>query len=142
MFIVNVEGAIFHEGKWLLIKRGQNEDHAPGALSLIGGKVDIEGATYDILEKTLKREVFEEVGVTIKDEMKYVYSSSFIADDHTAVINIVFLCEIEQGEPYQKSSEEVEEILWLSTDEVLGRIESPPWLKESITRANKLLNKD
>jgi hypothetical protein len=40
LYIVNVEGAIYLEDRYLLIVRGPGEDHAAGALSLVGGKVD------------------------------------------------------------------------------------------------------
>ena len=62
MFVVNVEGAIRRNEKWLLIRRSEKEEHAGGGLSLVGGKCEIEGDSSDILERTLKREVFEEEG--------------------------------------------------------------------------------
>ncbi|THG91560.1 DNA mismatch repair protein MutT [Alkalihalobacillus alcalophilus ATCC 27647 = CGMCC 1.3604] len=77
MFIVNVEGAIRKDGKWLIIERSKQEEHAGGLLALIGGKVDVEGNTKEILERTLAREIFEEVGVKIKNGAKYVHNSSF-----------------------------------------------------------------
>ncbi|KAB2334529.1 hypothetical protein F7731_15090 [Cytobacillus depressus] len=61
MFIVNVEGAIWKNDKWLIIERHMQEEHAGGLLSLVGGKVDKEGNSADILERTMKREIFEEV---------------------------------------------------------------------------------
>lgn len=53
LFIVNVEATIFNEGnKWLVIKRSEKEEHAPGELSLVGGKVDAtSGYAVDVLEK-------------------------------------------------------------------------------------------
>lgn len=54
MFVVNVEGAIRRNEKWLLIRRSEKEEHAGGGLSLVGGKCEIEGNSSDILERTLK----------------------------------------------------------------------------------------
>lgn len=51
MFIVNVEGAIRKDNKWLIIQRSTKEEHAGGQLSLVGGKVDPEGNTSEILEE-------------------------------------------------------------------------------------------
>ncbi|HSU80384.1 MAG TPA: NUDIX domain-containing protein, partial [Candidatus Angelobacter sp.] len=65
MFVVNVEGAIHLDGKWLLILRSEKEEHAGGGLSLVGGKCEIEGNSSDILERTLHREIFEEVGIEV-----------------------------------------------------------------------------
>jgi 8-oxo-dGTP pyrophosphatase MutT (NUDIX family) len=137
MFIVNVEGAILYEDKWLLIKRSAKEEHAGGTLSLVGGKVDFEGASLDILERTVKREIFEEVGIEITDNLHFLYSSSFVLDDGRNVINVVFLCEYSKGTENSKSADEVEEVCWMSYDEIMNHPNTPPWTKESIIMAEK-----
>ncbi|UTR10347.1 NUDIX domain-containing protein [Evansella sp. LMS18] len=139
MFIVNVEGAIFKNGKWLIIERSKKEEHAGGLLSIVGGKVENEGNSSDILERTVKREIAEEVGVEVKDNLKYVHSTSFITDKGEKVIDIVFLCEYLSGEAFPKSQDEVERVLWLSTVEVLNHPQSPGYLKESIKHAEKIV---
>lgn len=140
MFIVNVEGAIRKDDKWLIIERSNKEEHAGGLLSLVGGKVDIEGNTTDILERTVKREILEEVGVTIKDNLSYVHSSSFVTETGENVVGIVFLCEYKSGEALPASLDEVEKVLWLTTKEILSHSKSPIYLKESIERAEELLS--
>ncbi|GAA0370574.1 NUDIX hydrolase [Bacillus horti] len=139
MFIVNVEGAVYKGDKWLLITRSVKEEHAGGTLSFVGGKVDPEKEnTLDILEKTVRREVYEEVGVELKDTITYIYSSLFGLDDGRQVINVVLLCEYDKGTAYNKSPDEVDAVHWLTTDEVLEHLSAPPWLKESIVRADEL----
>jgi 8-oxo-dGTP diphosphatase len=140
MFIVNVEGAIHRNGQWLLIRRSQKEEHAGGMLSLVGGKCEPEGNTMDILERTLQREVFEEVSMKIKVIM-YVNTSSFVTETGVNVIDIVFLCRPESGEPYAKSPDEVDEVLWLSTSEILSHQKLPEYLKRNITLAHKIVEK-
>ncbi|WP_423410150.1 NUDIX hydrolase [Heyndrickxia sp. MSNUG] len=135
MFIINVEGAIFRNGKWLIIERSQKEKHAGGQLSLVGGTVEKEGNTKGLLERTLKRELYEEVGVTIKEKVQYVRNTTFMLVDGKEVMDFVFLAEIESGEPFAKSTEEVEEVLWLTADEIYVHPKSPIWLKESIQEA-------
>ncbi|MCR8644604.1 NUDIX domain-containing protein [Paenibacillus sp. N1-5-1-14] len=135
MFIVNVEGAVCQDGKWLLITRSMKEEHAGGTLSLVGGKVDLEGFSQDILERTVKREIEEEVGVTVKAEVKFVYSSSFVAGEDCHVINIVFLCEYAEGTAHSKSPDEVEAVHWLTVEEVMRHHKAPEWTKESVRRA-------
>ncbi|MBD0384913.1 NUDIX hydrolase [Paenibacillus sedimenti] len=135
MFIVNVEGAIYCEEKWLIIKRSNKEEHAGGTLSLVGGKVDIEENTLDTLERTVRREIFEEVGIEIKENIHFLYSSSFVSDSGLNVINVVFLCEYGKGTAHSKSPDEVEEVYWLTYEEVLAHSNTPPWTKESIKRA-------
>ncbi len=141
MFIVNVEGAIYKEGKWLIVKRSDKENHAPGALALVGGKVDLEGNSTDILERTLIREVEEEVGVIVSN-LIYVNSSSFIADSGVPVVDIVFLCSYEFGEPYAKDPDEVARVDWMSTQEILDSEEIPDFLKVNIQLADNLAKSD
>jgi 8-oxo-dGTP diphosphatase len=69
MFVVNVEAAVFKGDKWLIIQRSLKEEHAAGELSLVGGQVEDEGNSSNILERTAKREVFEETGVIVKDSL-------------------------------------------------------------------------
>ncbi|BAK16334.1 ADP-ribose pyrophosphatase [Solibacillus silvestris StLB046] len=138
MFVVNVEGAIRRNEKWLLIRRSEKEEHGGGGLSLVGGKCEIEGDSSDILERTLKREVFEEVGSEIT-VIKYVNSSSFVTESGINVIDIVFLCHHKSGEPYAKSTEEVDEVIWMTTSEILAHTELPLFLKENIKLAEKIL---
>ncbi|WP_223700000.1 NUDIX hydrolase [Sutcliffiella deserti] len=138
MFVVNVEGAIQRNGQWLLILRSEKEEHAGGTLSLVGGKCELEGFSSDILERTLIREIFEEVGCEVTG-LRYVNSSSFVTDTGINVIDVVFLCEYKSGEPYPKSSEEVDDIRWMTTSEILAGTDVPGYLKESIKQAEKIL---
>lgn len=140
MYIVNVEGAIYHKGRFLIIRRGMNEEHAAGMLSLVGGKVETIGAFTSVVEDTLIREIDEEVGVKIKSTMKYVCSTSFSISDNLNVINLVFLCEPAFGEIHPRSSQEVEEVLWMTKAEVLTSAEAPIYLKESIEAADQVIN--
>lgn len=135
MFIINVEGAIFRDGKWLLIERSTTEEHAGGLLSLAGGTVENEGNTKDLLERTLKRELYEEVGITIKDNVQYVRNTTFMLGNGKEVMDFVFLCEIESGDPFAKSLDEVDKVLWLTAEEIDVHPKSPIWLKESIQEA-------
>ncbi|WP_108991055.1 NUDIX hydrolase [Paenibacillus agaridevorans] len=134
MFIVNVEGAICRDDKWLVITRSTKEEHAGGTLSLVGGKVDVEGNALEILERTVKRELYEEVGIEIKDAVTFVYSSSFVTNDGCNVINMVFLCEYDKGTAHSKSPDEVEAVHWMTYDEIMNHPKAPLWTKESIRR--------
>ncbi|MGM0845638.1 MAG: NUDIX hydrolase [Bacillota bacterium] len=141
MFIVNVEGAIHRNGKWLLILRSEKEEHAGGTLSLVGGKCEIEGVSSEILERTLHREIVEEVGCEVSG-LEYVNSASFVTDSGVHVIDIVFLCQHKAGEPYPKSKDEVDEVVWKTTSEILNLPDIPPYLKKNILMADKMLKKD
>ncbi|HEY4601944.1 MAG TPA: NUDIX domain-containing protein [Cerasibacillus sp.] len=139
MFIVNVEGAIVKNDQWLIIERSKKEEHAAGLLSLVGGKVEQEGNTTDILERTVKREIFEEVGIKVKDTIKYIHNTSFVTDSGEDVINIVFLCEYKSGQASAKSKDEVESVHWMTSQQIENHPYAPSYLKESILLANKII---
>ncbi|MDN4525147.1 NUDIX domain-containing protein [Fictibacillus fluitans] len=138
MFIVNVEAAVYKEDKWLIIKRSLKEEHAGGLLAFVGGKVDPAGESANILEESVKRELFEEVGAMVKDELQYVLSTSFTLADGREVIDIIFLCELDDCTPYVKSPDEVEALYWLSEEEILNHPKTPVWLAESIKEAEAM----
>ncbi|NGZ75203.1 NUDIX domain-containing protein [Saccharibacillus alkalitolerans] len=139
MFIVNVEGAIRRHGRWLLIRRGAKEEHAAGTLALVGGKVEAEGASADVLEESLRREIREEVGISVAEHMRYSHSTSFVTDRGDPVVNVVFACEWTSGEAFAASPEEVAEVLWLTTEEAFDRADVPEWTRESVRRAENAL---
>ncbi|KGR73502.1 NUDIX hydrolase [Ureibacillus manganicus] len=139
MFIVNVEGAIRKGNQWLIIERSQKEEHAGGLLSLVGGKVEIEGNSSAILERTLKREILEEVGVNVKEKLHYVHSTSFMTESGEHVVDIVFVCEYESGEPIANSLDEVANVYWYTTDEILSHPNSPSYLKEYISYSDQVV---
>ncbi|MBU5266616.1 NUDIX hydrolase [Virgibacillus proomii] len=138
MFTVNVEGAVIKDDKWLICRRSNKEEHAGGKLSLVGGTVELEGFTRDILERTVKREIMEETGVEITEEVYYVHNTSFVTDDNVHVINIVFLCIWEKGVGKVKDLDELSEIYWMTTDEILKNDKAPDYLKDGINRAAKI----
>jgi 8-oxo-dGTP pyrophosphatase MutT (NUDIX family) len=79
---------------------------------------------YDSLEMTVKREIFVEVGIEIKDFPRYIYRSSFITGQGIRVLDTFFLCEYEAGIAFPKSPEEVGEFIgccvfnWISFSKI------------------------
>ncbi len=135
--IVNVAGAIYKQDKWLMIERSLNEDHAPGRVSLVGGKVD-ERPDHEVpylLEQTLKREIQEEVGIEVEDRIEYLTNTYFISDHGNPVINVVFLCKYKSGEPTLHNTDEVGEILWMTLDEILHHPKTITQIKEIMKKA-------
>ncbi|WIV11045.1 NUDIX domain-containing protein [Proteiniborus sp. MB09-C3] len=138
LYIVNVEAAIYKNDKWLIIKRSEKEEHAPGLLSMVGGKVETKISENNVLEETLIREIMEEVGIQVSKTLHYVDSKSFISDKGQIVIDIVFLCKYKSGEPKCMSADEVSEIYWMSKAEILENKNTPIWLKESIEKVESI----
>lgn len=138
--VVNVEAAIYKEGKWLFVKRSKRESHQGGSLSFVGGKVEEDGNLAIVLEKTLMREIKEEVNIEVVDNLLYLTSSHFITNDGDSVVDIVFLCEYKSGEPNVTNIDEVSEIHWLTYDEALNNKLVMSWTKNYLELAHKTLN--
>jgi ADP-ribose pyrophosphatase YjhB (NUDIX family) len=70
-YVVNVQAAIARDGEFLLARRAENEDHGAGTMALVGGTVEGMSEAEDALERTVRREVREEVGVVV-DDLRYL----------------------------------------------------------------------
>jgi 8-oxo-dGTP diphosphatase len=140
-YVVNVEAAVVRDDRYLLIIRGANEAHAPGMLALPGGKVEQAGDAISILEATLRRELREEVGVEIEDDLLYVDSTAFVADDGAQVIDVVFLCRHRAGDARPLASDEVAQVMWMTAAEVLADPRTPPWTRRSVELAEQRRNR-
>lgn len=136
VYIVNVEAAIYKGNQWLIIRRSEKEEHAPGVLSLVGGKVENDSVTSNILEETVKREISEEVGITVSNNIKYLESKLFYSNKGELVVDTVFLCEYQSGE-ITLDTDEVSDASWMTYAEILSGTDSPEWLVESIKKAEK-----
>jgi len=139
MFIVNVEGAIRKDNKWIIIERSKKEEHAGGLLSLVGGKVEADNIP-SVLESNLQREITEEIGIKVKPDMKYIHSISFTTDNGDNVVNVIFLCEYETGSLEIKEPNEIEKIHLLTTEEISNSLDAPDYLKQYIQLAAHALD--
>ena len=63
MILVDVEGAVYKDGRYLMIVRGKDSSHAPGTLSFPGGKLEEDDGPEHALESALRREITEEAGL-------------------------------------------------------------------------------
>ena len=121
-----------------MIVRGYGVRNAPGVLAFPGGKVEIEDGPSDILETTVRREVLEETGITVSSELEYVRSKTFVLDDGTPVVDVFFLGEYVEGEPEITDPDEVAEVLWMTTEEILAHDKTPTRLKEALALVEAL----
>jgi 8-oxo-dGTP pyrophosphatase MutT (NUDIX family) len=130
LVLINVEAAVYHDCRYLMMVRGDEEDHAAGMLAFPGGKLDFTVAA-DILEATAAREVEEETGVTV-GEIHYVENHSFTVPGGPPVIDVVFLCRYAAGTPTIVDPGEVAALRWMAADEILADPASPPWMAPSL----------
>ncbi len=137
MHVVNTQGLVIREGRYLMIVRGELEEQAPGALSPPGGKAEHGDDQTGVLESTLRREILEETGVKV-GEMAYIQSSRFRMDSGTPVIDAAFLCKYESGEAYRADPDEVGAVDWLTFDEIISHPKTQPWTQETVRAAEAL----
>lgn len=129
-----VECAIEHDQKFLVIKRPEGK-HAGGLLSFPGGKVEeIDEHEGDVLKAAARREIWEEVGLDLKDDLAYVTSSYFVDSHGTHVIDTLFHCKIDKTDlKISASAREVPAYYWLSESEIHQATNAPDWLKKYVS---------
>lgn len=134
-----VTAIIIKDGKYLIVQRSQSKKAWPGMWTVPGGGVEIDDyintektntdCWYFAVEKTLRREIREEVGLEI-DRVRYLLDLAFIRPDGIPVITLSFYCDWRQGEV--KLNEENIDWRWVSFAEaknyelipgILGEIE-------------------
>jgi ADP-ribose pyrophosphatase YjhB (NUDIX family) len=130
--IVLAQAVAFKDGKALIAQRGMEEVQSPGMWSIPGGKVELYGKDDNVIEKTLKAEFEEEVGIELHDEMNYCQSSSFIRKDDSSVIVLCFIADWKAGEA--QPLEDSIAVAWISREEI-GNYEYPPTIKETLESA-------
>lgn len=124
--VVNVDVAIVSDGDLLVIERGPGESHAAGELAFPGGKVE-PSADFPAIESTARREVAEEVGITVGD-IEYVTSKTFVADDGTPCLNVVVTSDHTGDEAHVAAPEEIAAIEWQSPEDIRENPSTPPYL--------------
>jgi len=99
------------DGRCLLLKRHEREKVHPNKYATPGGKLEwinldmnkpsrMNGEVFDFedaIESLLKREVFEEAGIEIEDDFKYINSNAFIRPDETPVVLIKLAAKYKSG---------------------------------------------
>lgn len=133
-YLVVVECAIEFDGKFLIIKQPEGK-HAVGLLSFPGGKFDPQDEIngWDVLRCAAKREIFEEVGLTLLDPVQYVSSSYSMDNDEISIIYSTFYCKLNKTIPTViVAPREVPEYYWMTPEEINSATNSPVWLKKYV----------
>ena len=82
--------------------------------------------------------MLEEVGIKVENEIIYVESNAFVADDGDPVIDIVFLCRYKSGKLAVVDSDEVTAVQWMTVPDILAHPKTPAWTRQSIELAESL----
>ncbi len=136
MYLKVIECAIEHKGRFLVIEHPSG-GHAEGLLSFPGGKVDPEDESHpsDILQAAVKREIFEEVGLTLTDPIEYVFSTFFTGKNNTPIINSTFYCRLNNTLPTVTiSPTEIARYAWMTSAEIMQAPNVSEWLLNYIQR--------
>ena len=134
---VIVNAVVNKDGKILISQRSFDEGHEGGKWTIPGGKIDkTEGNIFNIVEKTCAREVEEETGIKIKENIQLITNNTFIRSNGQHVIALICLCQWESGEP--QALEDTINIKWISKDEI-NNFDFPPNVKEYIEMGFNIL---
>ncbi|MEX0652003.1 MAG: NUDIX domain-containing protein [Candidatus Paceibacterota bacterium] len=121
---VPITAIIVKDGKYLLIRRVKTKKKFPGMWTVPGGRLepadyqdspkDTEHHWYNIVEKTLKREVREEVGLEIED-IEYLTSITMMVGEYPSLI-LSFIARYKSGEVLLQE-EELDKAEWVTLEE-------------------------
>lgn len=124
-FEVVITAIIVKDGKFLVTRRSMTKKRFPGMWTVPGGHLetkdyldlpkDTEHYWYNVLEKTLAREVKEEVGVEINN-VDYVTSLASVHTDGNPSIVISCMGDYVSGEVKLQEGE-TDEYRWVSLEE-------------------------
>jgi 8-oxo-dGTP diphosphatase len=125
LYEVVMAAVIVKDGKYLITRRSKEKKRFPGMWTIPGGKLDTgdyaelpkdtENYWYNVLEKTLRREVKEEVGIEI-DNIEYVTSFATVHADGSPSVGISCMADFISGD-IQLQKEECDEFAWVSLEE-------------------------
>jgi 8-oxo-dGTP diphosphatase len=115
--VVTVIAVLSCKNKFLLVKRALSESIYPGKWQNLGGKVEEE----EIIEEALKREIQEEIGLTIFERPIYLQSYSWrMIKDEPNRLGLIFLFPLKgrQTDYRVTLNKELSEFGWFSLEEV------------------------
>lgn len=122
---VAITAIIIKDGKYLITRRSLNKKRFPGMWTVPGGKMetsdylqlskDTEHYWYNVLERTLRREVKEEVGIDI-DNIEYVTSLATVHDDGSPSLVISCMADYVSGD-IKLQEKELDQFAWVDLEE-------------------------
>ena len=115
--IVSVIIVLRCEDKFLLVRRSKDDDIFPGKWQNLGGKIELR----ETVEKAVKREIKEEIGIEIKKRPFFLQSYSWEKDNNSLVrLGLIFLVDLKGNiKDYQiKLDNELENFGWFTFKEI------------------------
>lgn len=122
---VAITAIIAKNGKFLITRRSKTKKRFPGKWTVPGGRLQSDDYTsltkdtneywYNALERTLAREVKEEVGLEI-GEVEYLTSLAGIHDDGTPTLVISCIAKYQNGK-VKLQQDETDDFAWVNLQE-------------------------
>src|SRR3989338_1686597 len=120
-----ITAIVVKNGKYLITRRSKNKKRFPGMWTVPGGHLETKDYVnlpketefywYNVLEKVLRREVKEEVGINIKN-IEYVTSLATVHADGSPSLVISRMADYVSGE-IKLQEEENDQFAWVSLEE-------------------------
>ncbi len=101
------------EGKYLVLKRRDDEIAYPGMYTFPGGKVE----NNDTTEETLEKEALEEANLKLKPGKILLKDKSYLRPDGQTAKFFSYLCEVENPDEI-KISEDFTDYKWVSIQDL------------------------
>jgi len=122
---IAITGIIVKDDKYLITRRSQLKKRFTGMWTVPGGRLetddylalpkDTESYWYNVLERTLNREVREEVGIEVQN-VEYLTSLATVHDDGTPSLVISCIADYLSGE-VTLQEEETDKFEWVTLEE-------------------------
>jgi len=122
---IAITAIVAKDDKYLIIRRSRSKTRFPGMWTVPGGKLEMNDYLklpkdtkyywYNVLEKTLKREVKEETGIRI-DNIEYVTSLATVHEDGRSSIVISCLANYVSGK-VRLQNDEADDFAWVNLNE-------------------------
>lgn len=122
--------------RYLLLRRSEHKDYAPGAWECVTGRVD-QGEGF---EDALRREVREELGVEV--QVKHILGTTHFyrgsPDPENELVGVIYLCNLPDPSSIRIDAEH-SEYRWLAAQQALDQLTvadpSTQWIRRVIQRA-------
>lgn len=147
---VAITAIVVKDEKYLITRRVLTKKRFPGKWTVPGGRLetgdyinlpkDTDECWYNILERVVRREVKEEVGLEIKN-IEYVTSLSLIDKEGTPIFIISCMADWESGE-VTLQEDETDQFAWVSLEEtkkydLIGGIDEELFMADERRKGNK-----
>ena len=123
---IAVTGIVIKDRKFLICKRSEKEKIFPGKWCVPGGKLeqkdfidtkkDTNDHWFNVLEKTVEKEIFEETDLKIKN-IGFVSNLALIRPNGYSTIIISLYAFWKSGEVIMKEPDELTEYAWVTLQE-------------------------